>query len=252
MNRLNGMRVLVTRPDPGGAELCVQIMAEGGEAIHCPTIAFSSSPNPMQFQEAIVACGAQDWLIFVSPQAVRASIPHIRQTWPHFSQGLQLAAVGAGTARALFDAGFEAIRPPQNWDSEGLLGMPEFHRVAGMKIMIVRGEGGREILEKVLAERGAIVTSMVAYQRALPMMDVSSYEMLIKQHQIDAIVCTSFEGISNLLKLFPSVTKEIKAIPLVVVSERIKMLAQDLGFQPIWLAANASHDAILMRLIEKE
>jgi uroporphyrinogen-III synthase len=239
--------VLVTRPSPKGEALCELIRARGGEAVYLPTIEFAPPPDLQNFNRAISALGEQDWLIFVSPQSVYASVPAIRQAWPQLPPKVQIAAIGAGTAGALHDAGYlTSLYPSSEWNSEGLLTLPEFQYMIGKNVAIIRGVGGREQLEKSFVDRGASVLSVMAYQRAIPPVDVTPTLVRLKQHQIQRIVCTSYDGVSNLKTMLGEAGWEyIKEIPLIVVSDRIKLLAGNLGFQTIWVAANASHEAIL-------
>ena len=247
-NTLQGLNVLVTRPGEPGDHLCKMIEQNGGQADHFPTIAFAPPPDKTAFEQGIAALGEQDWIIFVSPYAVRVSIPSIRKAWPVFPPHTQFAAVGAITAAALREAGYEAIYPHHDWSSEALIAMPEFQHLQDKKVAIIRGEGGRDVLEQELAERGARILSVVAYKRTLPLPSTTENKGLdrLDNDEIDAIVCASFESIQN-LKIILGETgwPRIKNIPLVVVSERIKTLAQALGFQTIWVANNASHQAII-------
>lgn len=245
--------IMVTRPDPGGAALCELIQAQGDIAVHFPTIIFAPPADMPAYEQAILQLGEQDWLLFVSPQAVRASVPAMRRAWPILPDSVQFAAVGAGTAKALEEAGYRvACLPTSEWSSEGLLEADVFQAIAGKRVAVIRGEGGREILEEILQERGAQVISVIAYQRTLPVIDVSSYLPLLKDEKIDMIVCTSYEGVANLKQLFGEAGwSALKKIPLLVVSERIKALAQDAGFQTIWVATNASHEAILAAIAQR-
>jgi uroporphyrinogen-III synthase len=239
--------ILVTRPDPGGAELCERIQAQGDIALHFPTIVFAPPQDVSAFEQSIKQLGQQDWLLFVSPQAVRASVPAIRRAWPQFPESVRFAAVGAGTAKALEQAGYRVnCLPDSEWSSEGLLDSPEFQAIDDQRVAVVRGEGGREILEKILTDRGAVVISVIAYERTKPVVDTSPYLALLRDGKVDVIVCTSFEGVSNLKQLLGDAGwPALKQVPLIVVSERIKALAQDAGFRTIWVASNASHEAIL-------
>lgn len=237
------LNILVTRPDPAGSALCQHIKGNGDHPIHLPTIAFQ------QLQSSYTKLGDQDWLIFLSPRAVYTSVPAIRREWPEFPNQVKFAAVGAGTAQALHDAGYIAIHPQQDWSTEGLLDMPEFKTISGKKIAIIRGEGGRELLADKLVERGASITEIIAYKRVLPTVDMNAYLQLLKQDKIDVIICSSFDGVQNLKKLVGDKGwLYLKNIPLIVVSERIKMLAHTVDFQTIWAANNASHAAILETL----
>ncbi|MBX3708511.1 MAG: uroporphyrinogen-III synthase [Gammaproteobacteria bacterium] len=254
MNNLCGLHILVTRPAPQGLELCQLITAHGGHAINFPTIAFAPPPDPVAFQKTVNVLGEQEWLIFISPQAVYSSVLHIRKAWPIFPYWVKFAAVGAGTAKALHEAGYDvSVHPLTEWNSEGLLDLPEFQpiTIAEKKIAIIRGVGGREWLDKVLAERGAHVLPVIAYERTLPQVDVNECAASFVDHKIDVIVCASNDGIRNLkLLLGERIWPLISVIPLVVLSQRMKMLAQDLGFQRIWVTRNASQIAILEAMVE--
>jgi uroporphyrinogen-III synthase len=243
----------VTRPDPAGSALCQYLQDQGDVAIHFPTIAFAPPRDLSALTGAIDQLGQQDWLIFISPQAVYHAIPLIRQRWPQFSSRVQFAAVGAGTAAALKEAGYiAAALPKEEWSSDGILELVPFQQAAGKNIAIIRGEGGRERLEGVLAERGATVLSVMAYQRIVPKMDISPYLILFKENKIDVIVCTSFQGVQNLKAMVGAADwVNLSHVPLIVVSDRIKLLASDLGFQRIWVAANASHQAISAIIAQK-
>ncbi|TAK72023.1 MAG: uroporphyrinogen-III synthase [Gammaproteobacteria bacterium] len=235
---MTSLHILVTRPSPAGEALCKLIEARGDHALHLPTIAF--------VQQTILPLGAQDWIIFTSPQAVYSSPLRLP---PH----AKFAAVGAGTAAALKAAGYlTTVYPTTNQSSEGLLALPEFQTLPGQKIAIIRGAGGREQLEKILTARGAHVTSVIAYQRILPTIDISSYLPLLKKKQINVIITTSGEGAQNLKRLFQDQGwPEIRQIPLIVVSDRIKLIAEALGFQTVWVARHAGHQAIFEVLEQK-
>ncbi len=253
MNDLHLLRILVTRPHPQGEVLCKLIEARGGQAIHFPTIDFAPAPDPQAFHQAIAELGEQDWLIFNSPRAVYASVVEIRRTWPQLPEEVKFAAVGFGTAKALQEAGYNvAVIPQTEWSSEGLLGDPVFQSVQGKKIAIIRGAGGREVLDNTLMARGAHVLPVIAYQRILPQIPGYEVNQLLSEHQIDVIVSASFESVVNLkIMLGEQSWSALKICPLVVVSERIKRLAYDLGFQTIWVASHAS-DAAILDTIPKE
>ena len=131
--------------------------------------------------------------------------------------------------------------------------MPEFTTVSGKKIAIIRGVGGRELLDKVLAERGAQVLSILAYERILPTLDVAPVVSAIGKHEFDCIVTTSAAGVENLLTLSGvNARANLLNIPLFVMSERIKILAEQLGFRTIGVIPTASNEAIIDALIQRK
>ncbi len=240
---LTGLHVLVTRPKPAGLQLSEEIITRGGQATYFPTIEITP------IRESIPQFDRTDWLIFISPQAVLQGIPLLRQYWPVFPDKIKLAAIGEGTAKLLHSEGFiDIIHPPANdWSSEGLLKLPHFQAVSGKHIVLVKGMGGREVLSNALTERGAIVKHIVAYQRILPKYEnIDSYLLLFRQKKIDIIVCTSGESLQNLMTLIGTPNQALLLhVPMVVVSERLVLLAKGLGFKNVFLAANASHNAII-------
>lgn len=242
----NEMTYIVARPGEAGAALCADINKEFGRALHFPTIAFAPPADEAAFQQAIKQAGEQDWLIFISAQAVKSVVPALRSVWPNMPERVKFAAVGPTTAEALNAAGYRAIYSDEVWSSEGLLALQPFQHVAGQSIMLMRGEGGRELLESELLARGAKLSSCVAYQRVLPTIDAAPCQQLIKSHACAGIIAGSFETVKNLKTLLgETVWTELATVPLIVMSERIKMLAAEQGFQRIWVTRNPSQQAVL-------
>jgi uroporphyrinogen-III synthase len=244
-------QVLVTRPDPAGSRLCHLINEHNGCAYHFPTLSIQPPSNISLLQNGIKKLDQQDWLIFISPQSVYASCERIKAVWPQLPNSLQLAAIGESTKAALLKAGYSSVICPVEWNSEGLLNLAEFQNVEDKKIAIVRGEEGRDYLAKTLQERGAQITHLIAYRRILSSESVEPIFKLIKQKQVDAVICASFQSANNLKQLVgDDHWSELKKIPLVVVSARIKELAGKMGFQTIWVARNASDSEIINVLHE--
>lgn len=252
MNKLPPLSVLVTRPDPQGFDLCAVLEKHQFKTHYLPTITFA--PVEQNNMQAILASlNEQDWLIFTSPRAVWTSVPYIRQAWPDLPATVHFAAVGKGTAEALKEAGYLAIYPEQGEGADCLLALPEFKRVAGLAVTIVKGVNGREILQDVLTNREARVTMWATYRRMLPVLDMQPTLDLLSAGFLDVIVCTSCDGMRHLETLIgEKQVASLHALPLIVVSERIKTLAKDLGYQTIWVADQASHHAILDVLEQKK
>jgi len=250
MSDLAQMNIVVTRPEPQGLVLCDLIKDHGGQAFFFPTIAFTAAPDQIAFKLAITKLHEQDWVIFISPQAVYASIKEINKIYSTWPEQVKIAAIGKGTALAVNNAGLPvALQPEENWHSEGFLQQEVMQIVKDQRIAIIRGVGGRELIDKTLYERGAKVTSILAYERVLPSFDSVIMQQIVAT-DIHAIVTTSFEGVTNLKKLFGEIHWEfLKKTPLLVMSERIKLLAEDLGFQTIWVTPQASNEAIVATLI---
>ena len=246
---LRGVRVLVTRPAHQAETLAREIEAAGGEAVRLPAIEIAPPANPAALHAVLDRLPDFAYAIFISPNAVRQSLPHLRaRGLPH---GLRLAAVGQGTLRALGEEGFtQVLAPAERFDSEALLELLPPAAVAGKDILIVRGEGGRERLGESLGARGARVAYAECYRRRPPRQPDAAALARLRQGEIDILVITSAEGARNLRDLAgESGQARLLATPVVVVSERQARACRELGFHAeLCVAAQASDASILATL----
>ena len=250
---LHGLGVLVTRPAHQAEALCRLIEQAGGRAIRFPVLAIAP-PHDMTGSLATVARLAHyDLAIFVSPNAVEYGLDLI-EAQGGLPAGLRLAVVGEGSARTLrarLGRGPE-LQPTERYDSEGLLALPELQQVTGWRVVIFRGDGGRELLGQALRERGATVDYTEVYRRERPAVDVAALAAQLDASAVDIVTVTSSEGLRNLLQLAGAANAaRLQQLPLVVVSERTAALARELGFvQPALIAALAS-DAGLVEAVAR-
>jgi uroporphyrinogen-III synthase len=156
-------------------------------------------------------------------------------------------AIGQATANALTAQGLNVdLIPEHGYNSESLLELSDLQTVSQKNITIIRGENGRETLADTLKKRGATVSYCNVYRREIPKIDCSIVSAQIVNNELDFITITSGEAIQNLVKMLPETQHNLlKKIPLIVISERIQILAKNLGFETIALAQMPSDDAIL-------
>ena len=247
MNKpLQGRRILVTRPAAQAAALAQMIAARGGEPICFARLEIAPADDPQPLQQAIARLDDYAMAIFISPNAVLASVAQIlaQGPWP---QALQAVAIGPGTAAQLAASGVEeVVVPAQRFDSEALLEMPQLQcaAVSGKKILILRGNGGREELAARLRERGAQVDAVTCYQR-LPPGDANAIVSLLRNNDLDALTISSSEGLRNLLPLLDteSLTR-LQGKPVFVVHPRIAETAAGLGWREIVVTGPADAGVI--------
>jgi uroporphyrinogen-III synthase len=165
---LTGVSVLVTRPAPQAGPLAELIRAAGGSARLFPVMEIVDPQDSRPLHRSVDRLDDIDLVIFISPNAVNRAMHAIlsRRTLP---TGLRLACVGRGSARELSRLGYtDVITPLGRADSEALLALPALQAVAGKKIIIFRGDGGRELLGDTLTARGAEVEYVECYRRVRP------------------------------------------------------------------------------------
>jgi len=238
---LHGKRILVTRPVAQAGKLAQMIVAQGGEPVRFPLLEIAPADDPEPLQQVIARLDIYVIAVFISPNAVEFSVPLILSTRP-WPATVQAAAIGQSTAEQLALCGIgRVIAPTERFDSEALLELPEFQseRVAGNKVLILRGSGGRDVLATTLVERGAEVHAVTCYHRSAPS-DGKFLVSLLRNRQLDALTISSSEGLRNLRALLDTDTFELlRFLPVFVPHQRIAEVAVELGMQRVRLTRPA-------------
>jgi uroporphyrinogen-III synthase len=242
--------VLVTRPPEQAQALCAAVAAAGFTVYSLPMLQLVPLAEPAPAQCRLV----QDLdhfqhIIFVSGNAVRFGMAWIESRWPQLPVGLEWYAVGDATARLLLPFGIEAHSPGTDMTSEGLLALPQLQDLSGQRVLLVKGEGGRQALATRLAERGAVVEELACYRRTAPSLGSGELARKLGQWDIGLIMISSGEGLANLLALLsPAETTKFSHITLLVPSARVAQMALAAGFGRVITAENASDSAMLRAL----
>ncbi len=230
---LAGKTILVTRPAEQAAGLSRLIQDAGGTPFVFPAIEIKEPSDPERLAGVLARLEEFDLAIFVSPTAVARAFEYFdaRTDWP---ENLDAAAVGQGTAWALKVSGINhVIAPVGQSDSEALLALPALQDVAGKRILIFRGEGGRELMAQTLTQRGALVEYAECYRRTKPDKNIAP---LLEQHghqAFSAVVLTSREGLANFHEMLGNAWGAFKSVPAFVPHERIAEAARKLGMHSV-------------------
>ncbi len=224
--------VLVTRPAHQAEPLCQELEQRGATVIRFPVLAIAPPPDPEALERDIRALPGMDWVVFVSPNAVHALLDRMRALGIPWPDGVRTATVGAGTAATLAERGLTVdCVPATGFDSEALLAEPAFGQMGGRRVMLVRGDGGRELLRETLQSRGATVHVVTAYRRVCPDSDPTVLDAAWRDGRLDVAVVTSGEALDNLMALAgPERRQRLLVTGLVVIGERVAAKASGLGF----------------------
>ena len=164
---LAGKLVMVTRPAHQAEPLCQLLEQNGASVLRFPVIEITDASDQPALLDVLRRLEQFDMAIFISPNAVSRIMNLLHTHKMHLPEELTLATIGKGSARELksFTGRAPDIVPASVFNSEALLEMEAMAPVSGKKIVIFRGEGGRELLAETLRERGANVEYADAYRR---------------------------------------------------------------------------------------
>lgn len=246
------MSILVTRPSPAGEQLVNRLRARGRSAWHLPLIDFAPGRELAQLPTRLAALDPGDLVMVVSQHAIQYADPFLNnqgQSWPPH---LHYYAVGRASGLSLHTASGLPVDYPRDGDtSEHLLALPALRRVSGQRALILRGNGGREVLETTLRERGAEVGYCECYQRSPVHYDGEEQSRRCRQLGINTLIITSGEMLQQFYTLIPAYHHAAWLLQcrLIVVSERLGVLARQLGWTDIVVANAADNDALMRVLL---
>src|SRR5574340_1593254 len=264
---LAGLKIAVTRPREQAAPLARRIAEAGGIPLLFPLLDIAPAADQAALREQVSRLAQFDLAIFISASAVQYGMAAIRAALspspsPASGRGgrdsagegwvsalpasLKIAAVGQASAKALRELGVAGvIAPVERFDSEGLLALPELQDVAGWRVLIMRGDGGRELLGNTLRARGATVEYAACYRRSKPQQDVAA----LLEAAPDALTLTSSEALEHLWQMLDDARRgRICGLPLFVPHRRIAELARRQGWRQV-LLTGAGDDGLLSALI---
>ena len=244
----NQLHLLITRPEKQGLILMKKLADNKLEACCQPLFDYQTKQVPAEIKRTLTTAPKNNELhtivIFVSVAAVE----YANELLPlkHW-QVKNFLTVGEATQKALLALDITA-NCPKIHDSEGLLSLPELSNIEikNKAVIIVRGDGGRELIAETLKKRQAQVRYFESYQRVwrkLPGNIVQQWQA----KQINAIVVTSnaaLEKLTELLLINKNAYWQTNCLWL-VASQRIADNAIRLGLTQVINSQGANDEAIL-------
>jgi uroporphyrinogen-III synthase len=244
---LAGAGIVVTRPVRQAAGLVRRLAALGGTPLVWPAIVILPPADGAPLTRVQRELATYDIAVFVSANAVEYGVGDPAQ-WP---ANLAIFAPGPGTAEALAAVGLAHVHVPvDSYDSEGLLALAELRDVTGRRVIIFRGDRGRELLIDTLRERGAHVDYVACYRRAAPQSGAEGLLAALREGRVDAVTLTSSEGLDNLLAALGADGRaRLSQVPIFVPHRRIAEHAKAVGLRTV-ITTPGSDAGLIAGLLE--
>jgi len=247
---LAGRHIVITRPAGQATHLAEALADLGARPLLFPVLAIFDVEDIDPLLDAAIRLDQYDWAAFVSPNAVDKALTVIlaRRAWP---ATLRVATMGHSSEEALARFGIaDVLAPRDRLDSEALVALPELQDMAGKRVIIFRGDGGRELLGDTLKARGATVDYVTCYRRRKPDTDPAILLKHWNDGRLDAVTVTSSEGLRNLWDMLgPLGQAWLRKTPVFVPHARIAEQAQALGLHEI-ITTGPGDDGLVRGLVE--
>ncbi|SFB91166.1 uroporphyrinogen-III synthase [Massilia yuzhufengensis] len=248
--------VVITRPRAQAEALAQAVAGLGRRAVVLPLLEIAPLDDTARLRAALAALPSYALVAFVSPNAVDAAFAHL----PGWPSGVPIGIVGEGSRAALARHGVTSDATtihcppdPACSDSEHLLASLDLAALAGRRVLIVRGESGRELMAETLRAAGALVETVAAYKRSVPQLDgelAGQLSTLLAQPN-DWIITSSeaLRGLAGLVEQLGA-SARLQDQHLIVPHARIAETARALGCSRITLTG--SGDARLLAALQLE
>lgn len=239
---LAGTLVAITRPVGTGAGLAGRVRALGGTPLLLPGASLRAPCDANAARAALRTAMACHIAIFTSPAAVRFARRLLA-----LRGRARVLAPGTATLRALRRAGCANARAPAREDSEGLLALPLLGNVHGKRIGIVGAAGGRGLLDRELAARGATLVHACVYRRLPARLDRRHTDALRPAAREPLyVLLSSAQALTNILDGLPDTARRrLLEGAAVVSSARLAAASRRAGFTRV-LRAGSAHAADLL------
>jgi uroporphyrinogen-III synthase len=230
---LQGRRILICRPEPEASRLAQAFRAAGAEVRQMPLMAREPLPETPERRSILQELDNFSHIIAVSPYAASLLLDEIDHWWPQVPMGIQWYGVGAGTAAVFAEHGLLPNKPENGWTSEALLALPGLQDLEHEKVLLARGEDGRELIRQTLEQRGARITVLPLYRRFRPYYAANELQDNFAAFRPEVIIALSGETLNNLIDVGSAFQQTLHDALLVVPAERVSENAHKAGFRNI-------------------
>lgn len=233
--------ILNTRPSHQADNLTKLLEKHGVTVFHCPIF----NMIPINFKP--IKISSFDIIIFLSSNAVNFFFQKIKEKPTHQI----IIAIGSATKKALNNSGCKNIFCPDYFNSEGVLKMPSLKNIHNKKVAIISGKNQKQLIQKELIKRGAIVDNIYCYMRKPISHKIENIFPTLRDQKIDIIISTSGDSFSRLINLFEQQKYRAWLLKktICIISEDMKKKAIDVGFKSIIQAENATDKMIAKALL---
>ncbi|AHY44436.1 uroporphyrinogen-III synthase [Stutzerimonas decontaminans] len=250
---MNDWRLLLTRPAEECGAVAASLAEVGIHSASLPLLAIDPLPETAEQRVTILELDRYCAVIVVSKPAARLGVELLDRYWPQPPFAQAWFSVGAATGAILADYGLDTSWPERGDDSEALLALPRLDEALARpdpRVLILRGEGGRELLAETLRGRGVQVDILELYRRSLPDYPPGTLAATVRSERLNGLVVSSGQGLLSLHELAADTWPELLELTLFVPSPRVAEMARQLGVKRIVDCRGASAAALLAALRE--
>ena len=199
---LFGKRIAITRTSEQAGVLREQLTALGAGVIEVATIEIRDPASWEPLDSAIRRLEEFDYLLVTSANGVRSFLRRLEAAGRDVRdlKGLIIGAIGPATAAEFKKSDVKVDVVPREYSAEGLLEALSNRDLRGKAFLIPRAKVARDIVPRILTEKGGCVEVVEAYETLVPQFSAGELQRLLTPPP-DVIAFTSSSTANNFAKL---------------------------------------------------
>ena len=195
---LFGSTIVVTRAREQASTLVTQLRDQGAEVLEVPTIRIvDPDDGGTALRDAAATVRSYDWVVLTSVNGVERLLAHLHDA--RALGGVQVAAIGPGTAQALRAHGIVADLVPARAVGEELLAAFPDPPATGARVLLARAAVARDVVPDGLRAKGWTVDVVEAYATVPADVDTVDQDAIATA---DLITFTSASTVDRFVEAF--------------------------------------------------
>jgi uroporphyrinogen-III synthase len=239
MNRPKKIALISTRPQKTNVQLSDELKNSEIKLLSFPLTEIHRLNNYQIFDGVIENIKTYQHIIFISTNAVHFFLERVKKLSLQIPKNLIFSSIGPTTKLLLQKKlSVDVHFPIKTFDSEHLLKEKIYNNVEGQKILIIRGEGGRETLKNALEEKGGIVNYGECYVRKYVDIDLIQLKNDLVNYHHQFILFSSTNSAKHFIDQLHNIeTGWLQNIKIIVNHKKIEGLLSKI-FKNIFVCNN--------------
>jgi len=249
MNSINVKKNVVlisTRPYEKNMVLLKELEGTNISLLNYPLTKIEPLKDYAKFDSLLNNLKNYQHIIFISTNAVHFFVERFKSLVIKLPDHIIFSSIGPTTQKALENEfNINVYCPEKTYDSKHLIKNKIFNNIQNKKVLIIRGEGGREVLKDMLEKKGSEVHYGECYIRNYVPINLNKLQNEAKSYNSIFLIISSYESAKYFLTQNNAHNWDwLQSVNIIVNHSRIKD-ALSLISKNIVVTNNLSKDSLL-------
>jgi uroporphyrinogen-III synthase len=192
--------LISTRPYEKNIILLKELVDTNISLLNYPLTEIKPLKNYAKFDSILSNLKKYQHIIFISTNAVHFFVERFKSLKIKLPEHIIYSSIGPATQKSLENHfNINVHCPKEIYDSKNLIANKIFNNLQDKKVLIIRGEGGRETLKDKLEEKGAEVHYGESYIRNYLLINLNQLQQETQNYNSIFLIISSYESAEHFL-----------------------------------------------------